>query len=29
VEAKRRFFDKGLKLPARAIEQLQGKEPEQ
>jgi hypothetical protein len=29
VEAKQRFFDKGLKLPARAVEQLQGKEPGQ
>jgi len=28
-EAKQRFFDKGLKLPARAVEQLQGKEPGQ
>ena len=28
-EAKQRFFDKGLKLPARAVEQLQGKEPDQ
>jgi hypothetical protein len=26
---KQRFFDKGLKLPARAVEQLQGKEPGQ
>ena len=29
VEAKQRFFGKGLKLPARAVEQLQGKEPDQ
>lgn len=28
-ELKTRFFDKGLKLPGRAIEQLQGKEPGQ
>jgi hypothetical protein len=26
---KQRLFDKGLKLPARAVEQLQGKEPGQ
>lgn len=29
VEAKQRFFDKGLKLPGRAVEVLQGKEPGQ
>ena len=28
-EVKQRFFDKGLKLPARVVEQLQGKEPGQ
>lgn len=26
AEARARFFDKGLKLPARAVEELQGKE---
>jgi hypothetical protein len=29
VEAKQRFFGKGLKLPARAVEKLQGKERSQ
>ena len=29
TEVKQRLFDKGLKLPARAVEQLQGKEPGQ
>ena len=29
TETKARFFDKGLKLPARAVEELQGKEPGQ
>lgn len=29
TEVKARFFDKGLKMPARAVEQLQGKEPGQ
>lgn len=28
-ELKTRFFDKGLKLPVRAVEELQGKEPGQ
>ncbi len=27
AETKRRFFDEGFKLPARALEQLQGKDP--
>ena len=29
TETLRQFFDKGLKMPARAVEQLQGKEPGQ
>ena len=29
TEVRARFFDKGLKLPARAVEELQGKEPGQ
>jgi hypothetical protein len=29
TEVRARFFDKGLKLPARAVEELQGKEPVQ
>ena len=29
TEVRARFFDTGLKLPARAVEQLQGKEPDQ
>jgi hypothetical protein len=29
TEIKARFFDKGLKLPTRVVEQLQGKEPGQ
>ena len=29
TEVRARFFDKGLKLPARAVEVLQGKEPGQ
>ena len=29
TETMRQFFDKGLKMPARAVEQLQGKEPGQ
>ena len=29
TETLRQFFDKGLKMPARAVEQLQGKEPSQ
>jgi hypothetical protein len=29
TEVRARFFDKGLKLPVRAVEELQGKEPGQ
>ena len=29
AEVRARFFDKGLKLPVRAVEELQGKEPGQ
>lgn len=29
TETMRLFFDKGLRMPARAVEQLQGKEPAQ
>lgn len=29
TETLQRFFDKGLKMPARVVEQLQGKEPGQ
>ena len=29
TEVRARFFDKGLKLPVRAVEELQGKEPDQ
>ena len=29
TEVKARFFDKGMRLPARAVEELQGKEPVQ